>query len=60
MSYGFDIITLDQSMWRKTRFVARGHTTQTPSHVVPSDSVHIVLLVAALNDIYLKATKICG
>jgi hypothetical protein len=55
----FDI-KLGPSLQRKARFVTRGHTTQTPSYVVPSDSVHIALVIAALNDLCVKATLLCG
>ena len=47
---------------RKARFVAGGHTTETPSaltysSVVSRDSVRIILLVAALNGLNIMA---CG
>ena len=48
---------------RKARFVACGHTTETPtaltySSVVSRDSVRLVLLMAALNDVPLLAADI--
>ena len=48
---------------RKARFVAGGHTTETPvgicySSVVSRDSVRIAFLVAALNDLDILATDI--
>jgi hypothetical protein len=33
---------------------------KNPSYVVPSDSVCIILLIAASNDLYVKATLLCG
>jgi Reverse transcriptase (RNA-dependent DNA polymerase) len=58
----FDI-KLSENFRRKARFVAGGHTTETPStltysSVVSRDSVRIALLVAALNDLDLKACDI--
>jgi hypothetical protein len=51
----FDI-KLGENFRRKARFVAGGHTTETPdaltySSVVSRDSVRIALLFAALNDL---------
>ena len=47
---------LSENFRRKARFVADGHIVETPSSiaystVVPRDSVRILLLVAALNDL---------
>jgi Reverse transcriptase (RNA-dependent DNA polymerase) len=58
----FDV-KLGENFHRKARFVAGGHTTDTPasitySSVVSRDSVRIALLVAALNDLDLKACDI--
>ena len=51
----FDI-KLGENFRRKARYVADGHKTETPSHitynsVVSRDSVRIILLIAALNDL---------
>ena len=51
----FDI-KLGDNFRRKTRFCADGHKTETPpsvtySTVVSQDSVRIILLVAALNEL---------
>ena len=51
----FDV-KLGENFRRKARFVARGHTTKMPtsltySSAVSRDSVHIILLIAALNDL---------
>jgi Reverse transcriptase (RNA-dependent DNA polymerase) len=58
----FDI-KLAENFRRKARFVAGGHTTETPatltySSVVSRDSVRLALLIAALNDIDLKSCDI--
>ena len=58
----FDV-KLGENFQRKARFCADGHKTQTPnsitySSVVSRDSVRIMLLIAALNDLSLKATDI--
>jgi Reverse transcriptase (RNA-dependent DNA polymerase) len=58
----FDV-KLGENFRCKARFVAGGHTTETPSSityssVVSRDSVRIALLVAALNDLDLKACDI--
>lgn len=58
----FDV-KLSENFRRKARLVADGHKTETPSHVtyssvVSRDSVRIMLLVAALNDLDLKAADI--
>ena len=51
----FDI-KMGESFRRKARMVSGGHTTETPdaltyASVVSSDSVRIVLTIAALNDL---------
>ena len=51
----FDI-KLGENFRRKARYVADGHKTETPSHityssVVSRDSVRIILLIAALNEL---------
>jgi hypothetical protein len=51
---------LGQRLQRKARFVTRGHATQTLSYAVPSDSVRITLVIAAWNDLCVKATLLCG
>lgn len=48
---------------RKARYIAGGHTTETPvgicySSVVSRNSVRIAFLVAALNDLDILATDI--
>ena len=58
----FDV-KLGENFRRKARFVARDHTTETPmsltySSVVSRDSVHIILLIAALNDLKIMACNI--
>jgi hypothetical protein len=59
----FDI-KLGENFRRKARFVAGGHTTETPdniitySSVVSRDSVRIILLAAALNDLDISACDI--
>ena len=58
----FDV-KLGENFRRKARFVARGHTTKMPmsltySSVVSRDSVHIILLIAALNDLKIMACDI--
>jgi Reverse transcriptase (RNA-dependent DNA polymerase) len=58
----FDI-KLAENFRHKAQFVAGGHMTETPatltySSVVSRDSVHIALLVAALNDLDLKSCDI--
>jgi hypothetical protein len=54
---------MDGSFTRKARFVAGGHTTETPasltySSVVTRDSVRIAFLLAALNDLNVFAADI--
>ena len=58
----FDV-KLGENFRRKARSVARGHTTKMPtsltySSVVSRDSVHIILLIAALNDLKVMACDI--
>lgn len=58
----FDV-KLDENFRRKARYVANGHKTTAPpeimySTVVARDSVRIILLIAALNDLQLKAANI--
>lgn len=58
----FDV-KLGENFRRKARFCADGHKMQTPasvtySSVVSRDSVRIMLLVAALNDLHLKAADV--
>jgi hypothetical protein len=58
----FDV-KLGENFRRKARFVAGGHTTETPaamtySSVVSRDSVRIALLIAALNDLDVLACDI--
>ena len=58
----FDI-KMDGKFTRKARFVAGGHTTDTPasitySSVVSRDSVRIAFLIAALNDLDVWAADI--
>ena len=58
----FDV-KLGENFRRKARFVADGHKTHAPpeitySTVVSRDSVRIMLLIAALNDLELKAVDI--
>ena len=58
----FDI-KLGENFRRKARYVAGGHTTETPasltySSVVARDSVRITFLLAALNDLDVKACDI--
>ena len=58
----FDI-KLGENFRRKARLVADGHKTDSPSSVtyssvVSRDSVHICLLIAALNDLDLQAADI--
>jgi Reverse transcriptase (RNA-dependent DNA polymerase) len=68
---GFQLITghivfdvkLGENFRRKARFCADGHKTKTPafvtySSVVSRDSVRIMLLIAALNGLSLKAADI--
>jgi hypothetical protein len=48
---------------RKAQFVAGGHMTETPAtntyaSVVPQESVHIALTLAALNDLEVKTADI--
>ena len=57
------IFDVKMDFTRKARFVAGGHTTETPvgicySSVVSRDSVRIAFLVAALNDLDILATDI--
>jgi len=57
----FDVKMSDLS--RKCRFVAGGHTTESPaslkySSVVSRDSVRIALLIAALNDLDVQACDV--
>ena len=54
---------LGENFGRKARFVAGGHTTKMPmsltySSVVSRDSVHIILLIAALNDLKIMTCNI--
>ena len=54
---------MGENLRRKARFVAGGHTTETPStltysSVVSRDSVRIILLVAALNGLNIMACDI--
>ena len=58
----FDI-KMDGRFTRKARFVAGGHTTDTPSSityssVVSRDSVRIAFTIAALNDLDIRAADI--
>lgn len=58
----FDI-KMDGRFTRKARFVAGGHTTETPasitySSVVSRDSVRIAFMLAALNDLDLAAADV--
>lgn len=58
----FDV-KLGENFRRKARFCADGHKTETPpsitySSVVSRDSVRIMLLIAALNQLSLKAADI--
>ena len=58
----FDV-KLSENFRRKARLVADGHKTDTPtsvacSSVVSRDSVRIILLIAALNDLDLKAADV--
>ena len=58
----FDI-KLGENFRRKARMVAGGHTTKTPSSVtyssvVSRDSVQIMLMIAALNNLDLQAANI--
>ena len=58
----FDI-KLGENFRRKARYVAGGHTTETPasltySSVVARDSVRIAFLLAALNGLDIKACDI--
>jgi hypothetical protein len=58
----FDV-KLSEGFRRKARFCADGHKTKAPasvtySSVVSRDSVRIMLLIAALNDLELKAADI--
>ena len=58
----FDI-KLGENFRRKARYVAGGHTTETPasltySSMVARDSVRIAFLLAALNDLDVKACDI--
>ena len=57
------IFDVKMDFTRKARFVAGGHTTETPtsltySSVVSRDSVRLILLMAALNDVPLLAADI--
>jgi len=57
------IFDVKMDFTRKARFVAGGHTTETPtaltySSVVSRDSVRLILLTAALNDVPLLAADI--
>jgi hypothetical protein len=52
-----------EDFWRKARFVAGGHTTDTPhamtyASVVSMESVRVALTLAALKDLYLKMADI--
>jgi hypothetical protein len=56
-------VKLGENFRRKARFVAGGHTTETPaaltySSVVSRDSVRIALLFAALNDLDIQSCDI--
>ena len=58
----FDV-QMDENFRRKARFVAGGHTTETPtaltySSVVCRDSVRSILLTAALNELQVMACDI--
>ena len=58
----FDI-KLGEGFRRKARFVGDGHKTETPnavtySSVVSRDSVRIVLMIAALNDLDIEGADI--
>ena len=58
----FDI-NMDGKFTRKSRLVTGGHTTEPPtsikySSVISRDSVHIVFMLAAINDIDVYAAKI--
>lgn len=58
----FDI-RMGENFRKKARFVADGHKTKTPiavtySSVVSRDSVRLLLLVAAINDIQIKGADI--
>jgi hypothetical protein len=57
------IFDIKIDLTRKARFVAGGHTTETPtsitySRVVSRDSVRIAFLIAALNDVDIMACDI--
>jgi hypothetical protein len=57
----FDIKMED--FWRKARFVAGGHMTESPlsntyASVVSRESVQIALTLAALNDLQVKTADI--
>ena len=56
-------VKMGENLRRKARFVAGGHTTETPmslpcSYVVFRDSVRIILLIAALNGLQVMACDI--
>ena len=58
----FDV-KLGEGFRRKARFVGDGHKTKTPSSVtyssvVSRDSVRIILMVAALNDLDIQGADI--
>ena len=58
----FDV-KMGENFRRKARFIASGHTTETPtsltySSVVSQDLVRIILLVAALNGLQVMACDI--
>jgi hypothetical protein len=57
------IFDIKMDLTRKARFVAGGHTTETPmsitySSVVSRDSVRIAFLIAALNDLDIMACDV--
>jgi hypothetical protein len=57
------IFDIKMDLTRKARFVAGGHTTETPtsitySSVVSRDSVRIAFLIAALNDVDIMACEV--
>jgi hypothetical protein len=57
------IFDIKMDLTRKARFVAGGHTTETPtsitySSVVSHDSVRIAFLIAALNDVDIMACDV--
>jgi hypothetical protein len=59
------VFDVKMDLTRKTRFVAGGHMTDPPkdttySCVVSRDSIRIVFLIAALNDLDILACDIQG